>query len=171
MKNLCHACNVFGFCQRFRWISDAELGNPNFIIDARNLVHSVLKKRGLKSGDTVDYVLNELSRLRGAFRNAAWAEVELRFDLFEVPESLLFIPESSEEANKKADSFRARISDWLDYNFGRQWPDSDQAYIHADYGEHFKIIVSSIRAIHWDDPRVRAIGLRAANDNERPSFA
>lgn len=153
MSMLCLECLSAQFCRRWKIVSDIELSNPYFILDARNFVHD----KKIPTALLIDELLNALSRTTGTFKNGAWVEQDLNFELFEASETSILNGSGANE--------RRQILDWIDYNFGRCWNEDEAPNVGRLDRERFRVIASAVRAIYWSDFSTRMWGIRAANDN------
>lgn len=155
----CHNCLGVGFCRRWRSVANEELGDPTFIVDARNSIHLWMEENDCEPSDLIDRLLDEISHLDGNFRDASGAVDPLAWETFEVKCNVLF--QGTDEASK----VRGRITDWLGYQFGQLWPLDTQAKLYDPYSrERFRTIASATRAVAWDRSDVQLWGVRPAND-------
>jgi len=169
---LCYQCRQGGFCRRWFITGDHELTNQAFVREARVYVRAWMLARSGRPSQLIEMILAELCRLNDDFRNGAWTKVELDFErLFEIAEATILF-----DANRAA-AERAVLVDWLNDQFGDDWPEDRPTFFHrspngkgfAMPGERFRAITSAIRCIEWNrDPQVRHWGEeapQAANDN------
>jgi hypothetical protein len=170
----CATCILSGFCKRWLVVGDNDLTNQRFIQDARSYIRAWMLERGGFPRELPTLVLDEFSHLNGEFRNGAWIRVRDDYErLFEsADETILF------DAHRAA-SERASLVEWLNEQFGRNWPEDRPTFFQRDPknerrfafpGERFRWLASRVRAMDWhDNPTVRYWGERtpvAVNDNQ-----